>query len=247
MERSPLQQDVGALVDAPGTQNPVEPQTQGLLEALPLAPDVAVVQPAAVETVPDVLSPSQDAPEVAVGAIEETQSLAVADDETNVIFPLARIKKIIKADPEVKTVNKEALQLIGKATELLLSELARAALNVAEKNKRKTVNYNDVATVVRTHEVFCFLEDTVRPSPGESNKPTAQPSMPEARMDAPKRPREDDILPDSKQTKISFEAPKPEAVSRGLTKVADIIQPPQEPAPDSLTEALPAAVPMDAE
>merc|ERR1712166_149742 len=179
---------------------------------------------------PDVLSPSQDAPEPASGTIEESATLAVPGDETNVIFPLARIKKIIKADPEVKTVNKEALQLIGKATELLLSELARAALNVAEKNKRKTVNYNDVATVVRTHEVFCFLEDTVRPSPGDPKPAAAAASMPEP-----------------KQTKISFEAPKPE--SRGLMKTADAMQQvaADEPAQPAATEELPSTTPMDAE
>jgi len=108
-------QDIGSLVDAP-----VEQQPHSVPEALPSAPD-AVPQPAAdampFEPVqPDVLSPSQDAPEPAAGTIEESATLAVPDDETNVIFPLARIKKIIKADPEVKTVNKEALQLIGKAT-----------------------------------------------------------------------------------------------------------------------------------
>ena len=32
------------------------------------------------------------------------------------VFPMARVKKIIKADPEVKTVNKEAQILIAKTT-----------------------------------------------------------------------------------------------------------------------------------
>lgn len=32
------------------------------------------------------------------------------------LFPLARIRKIMKLDPEVKTVSKEAALLVGKAT-----------------------------------------------------------------------------------------------------------------------------------
>jgi len=122
------------------------------------------------------------------------------------------------------------------------------------------------ATVVRTHEVFCFLEgvlhcirlscsvadllcdtDTVRPSPGDPKPAAAAASMPEPRTEAPKRPREEDVLPDPKQTKISFEAPKPE--SRGLMKTADAMQQvaADEPAQPAATEELPSTTPMDAE
>ena len=58
--------------------------------------------------------------------------------------------------------------------------------------------------------------------------------------------REEDVLPDPKQTKISFEAPKPE--SRGLTKTADAMQvATDEPAQPAATEELPSTTPMDAE
>ena len=35
---------------------------------------------------------------------------------TAIAFPMARVKKIIKADPDVRTVNKEATMLIAKTT-----------------------------------------------------------------------------------------------------------------------------------
>eukprot|EP00656_Telonema_subtile_P018267 TRINITY_DN19850_c0_g1_i1.p1 TRINITY_DN19850_c0_g1~~TRINITY_DN19850_c0_g1_i1.p1 ORF type:complete len:270 (+),score=85.66 TRINITY_DN19850_c0_g1_i1:77-886(+) len=197
--------------------------TQDVGELIESAPQEAE-EPQADEPETEAEAVAEPTEEPSEQAVEDSEVLnGEEEDSTSVIFPLARIRKIIKADPEVKTVNKESLQLIGKATEMLLGELAKAALHVAEKQKRKTVNYNDVATVVRTHEVFQFLEDTVRPSTGEAKAPAAKSG--DKRVRAP----EAEAQADPKQSKLSFGEPKSQG--RGLTKLADA-KPAQEEAPD---------------
>ena len=55
-------------------------------------------------------------------------------------FPLAKIKNIMKMDDNVKLCQKNVYNLIGKATELFLQDLASNAYNITALNRRKTMN-----------------------------------------------------------------------------------------------------------
>ncbi|XP_015958658.1 nuclear transcription factor Y subunit C-2 [Arachis duranensis] len=76
-------------------------------------------------------------------------------------LPLARIKKIMKADENVKMISAEAPIIFSKACEMFIMELTMRAWNNAEENKRRTLQKNDIAAAVTKTEVFDFLVDVV--------------------------------------------------------------------------------------
>ena len=53
--------------------------------------------------------------------------------------PLARVKKIMKLDDEVKMISQEAPQFLAKAVELFVNELTNRAWTVTLQSKRTTV------------------------------------------------------------------------------------------------------------
>ncbi|WPT14048.1 Nuclear transcription factor Y subunit C-4 [Picochlorum sp. SENEW3] len=79
-------------------------------------------------------------------------------------LPLARIKKIMKSDEDVRMISAEAPVLFAKACEFFILEMTLRAWHVAEEQKRKTLTRQDISTAVNRTEVWDFLADTV---PGE--------------------------------------------------------------------------------
>ena len=77
-------------------------------------------------------------------------------------FPVARIKKICRLDPEVKNLSKEAVQLITKAAEEFTMKLGKDAFAMAKMNSRKTILPDDVADVCSLREPFLFLNEDIR-------------------------------------------------------------------------------------
>ncbi len=59
-------------------------------------------------------------------------------------MPIAKIKNIIKLNPDVKMCLKEVYPYLGKAVEMLFEDLAIKAAQVAKFNKRRTMNPEDV-------------------------------------------------------------------------------------------------------
>lgn len=59
------------------------------------------------------------------------------------LFPLARIKKIMKADKEVNLVSAEAVNLVSLATELFVDILVKRASEISQNEKRRTILYRD--------------------------------------------------------------------------------------------------------
>ncbi len=57
----------------------------------------------------------------------------------NQVLPLARIKKIMKLDEDVKMISAEAPLLFAKATEIFIHELTLRAWIHTEDNKRRTL------------------------------------------------------------------------------------------------------------
>ncbi|VAH88857.1 unnamed protein product [Triticum turgidum subsp. durum] len=76
-------------------------------------------------------------------------------------LPLARIKKIMKADEDVRMISAEAPVLFAKACELFILELTIRSWLHAEENKRRTLQRNDVAAAIARTDVFDFLVDIV--------------------------------------------------------------------------------------
>ncbi|KAJ3682625.1 hypothetical protein LUZ60_015198 [Juncus effusus] len=76
-------------------------------------------------------------------------------------LPLARIKKIMKADEDVRMISAEAPVLFAKACELFILELTIRSWLHAEENKRRTLQRNDVAASISRTDVFDFLVDIV--------------------------------------------------------------------------------------
>jgi nuclear transcription factor Y gamma len=82
-------------------------------------------------------------------------------------LPLARIKKIMKSDEDVRMISAEAPVLFAKACELFVLELTLRAWAAAEEARRRTLQRSDVAAAVHRTEVFDFLVDVVPPAEGE--------------------------------------------------------------------------------
>uniref|UniRef100_A0ACD5ZXV6 Uncharacterized protein n=1 Tax=Avena sativa TaxID=4498 RepID=A0ACD5ZXV6_AVESA len=74
-------------------------------------------------------------------------------------LPLARIKRIMKADEDVRMIAGEAPAVFAKACEMFILELTlRAWFHSQEKNKR-TLQKSDIAAAVARTDIFDFLLD----------------------------------------------------------------------------------------
>ena len=76
-------------------------------------------------------------------------------------LPLARIKKVMKADPEVKMISAEAPILFAKGCDIFITELTIRAWIHAEENKRRTLQRSDIASALAKSDMFDFLIDIV--------------------------------------------------------------------------------------
>ncbi|KAG0438653.1 Nuclear transcription factor Y subunit C-2 [Dictyocoela muelleri] len=72
-------------------------------------------------------------------------------------LPLARIKRLMKVEEEVKMVASEVPILFAKITEIFIQELTLRAWINTEENKRRILQKNDLGAAVRTSDVYDFL------------------------------------------------------------------------------------------
>ncbi|RXW17877.1 hypothetical protein EST38_g7980 [Candolleomyces aberdarensis] len=88
-------------------------------------------------------------------------------------LPLARIKKVMKSDPDVKMIAADAPILFCKACEIFISEITARAFIIADSNKRRTLSRADIAKALSKADQFDFLIDIVPrddlPFPGASS------------------------------------------------------------------------------
>lgn len=76
-------------------------------------------------------------------------------------LPLARIKKVMKTDDEVKMISAEAPILFAKGCDIFITELTMRAWIHAEENKRRTLQKSDIAAALQKSDMFDFLIDIV--------------------------------------------------------------------------------------
>ena len=77
-------------------------------------------------------------------------------------LPLARIKKVMKMDENVKMISGEVPLIFAKAAELFILELTLRSWVHTEENRRRTLQRNDVAHAVTEHDMFDFLMERVK-------------------------------------------------------------------------------------
>lgn len=76
-------------------------------------------------------------------------------------LPLARIKKVMKSDPDVKMIAADAPILFCKACEIFIAEITARAYIIADSNKRRTLSRSDIAKALSKSDQFDFLIDIV--------------------------------------------------------------------------------------
>lgn len=76
-------------------------------------------------------------------------------------LPLARIKKVMKTDEDVRMISAEVPILFAKACEVFITELTMRAWCVAEESKRRTLQKQDVVNALQKSDMFDFLIDIV--------------------------------------------------------------------------------------
>ncbi|OAY48672.1 nuclear transcription factor Y subunit C-2 [Manihot esculenta] len=91
----------------------------------------------------------------------QMQEIEQITDFKNHSLPLARIKKIMKADEDVRMISAEAPVIFAKACEMFILELTLRSWIHTEENKRRTLQKNDIAAAISRTDVFDFLVDII--------------------------------------------------------------------------------------
>jgi nuclear transcription factor Y gamma len=80
-------------------------------------------------------------------------------------LPLARIKRIMKSDEDVRMISAEAPVLFAKACELFICDLTirSYAYTAEDKGKRRTLTREDVCLAVQQTDVYDFLVAVLMP------------------------------------------------------------------------------------
>jgi nuclear transcription factor Y gamma len=115
------------------------------------------------------LDPDNQVPAFSEGldldTILKAQSLEISnmreDDLKNHQLPLARVKKIMKSDEDVRMISAETPVVFGKACELFILELTHRAWMHTEANKRRTLQRCDIISCIQSTIIFDFLIEVV--------------------------------------------------------------------------------------
>lgn len=92
---------------------------------------------------------------------ERLADIEQTTDFKNHSLPLARIKKIMKADEDVRMISAEAPVIFAKACEIFILELTLRSWMHTEENKRRTLQKNDIAAAITRTDMYDFLVDIV--------------------------------------------------------------------------------------
>ena len=91
-------------------------------------------------------------------------------------IPKSSIRRIMKLDDEVKSVQQEAVWLIGKATEIFLENLSKQSYEQSIKRGGRMIRYEDVADARTADANLSFLEG--KPISIEGMEPRQKPLSP---------------------------------------------------------------------
>jgi DNA-directed RNA polymerase I subunit RPA43 len=96
------------------------------------------------------------------GLLIEDISTGPGGAQSGFVLPVARVRKIVKLDPEVKGLSKEGIQLITKASELFVAALGTSSVQVATLQNRRKIVPDDILQVCETKPNFMFLQEDIR-------------------------------------------------------------------------------------
>ncbi|TKW41096.1 hypothetical protein SEVIR_1G291400v4 [Setaria viridis] len=82
-------------------------------------------------------------------------------DFKNHTLPLARIKKIMKADEDVRMISAEVPVVFAKACKVFILELTLRSWMHTEENKRRTLQKYDIAAAITRTDIYDFLVDII--------------------------------------------------------------------------------------
>lgn len=72
-------------------------------------------------------------------------------------LPLARIKKLMRVEEDVRNVASEVPQLFSKVTQVFIEEITYKALEKASMRKKRIIQKEDVHEVITSSEIYDFL------------------------------------------------------------------------------------------
>lgn len=72
-------------------------------------------------------------------------------------IPLARVKRVMKEDPEVLAVSNDAVQHMAAAIQLFVSHFTEQALMASRAEGRNRLGYKDFAQVASEYDEMAFL------------------------------------------------------------------------------------------
>lgn len=99
-------------------------------------------------------------------------------------LPLARIKRVMKCDEDVKMISAEAPILFAKACDIFITEITMRAWAHAEENKRRTLQKSDIQAAIQTSDIFDFLIDIIPRDNGAAAGAAASVTAPAATASA---------------------------------------------------------------
>ncbi|XP_067169186.1 DNA polymerase epsilon subunit 4 [Apteryx mantelli] len=101
-------------------------------------------------------------PAAAVGPGEEAGAGSLCPGPLRLArLPLARVKALVKADPDVSLASQEAVYILARAAELFVETIAKDAYVYAQQGKRKTLQRKDLDNAIEAIDEFAFLEGTL--------------------------------------------------------------------------------------
>ena len=122
----------------------------------------------------------------AADAVDVEADAAAADGSPGFVFPIARVKKIMRIDGDVKKVTVDAVRAVSAALELFLKQAVEGSGAVTLSSGHKQIHDGHFRIFATNHDEFDFLPDCL-PPPGRM--PKAVSSKPRASaVAAPSRP-----------------------------------------------------------
>ena len=85
-------------------------------------------------------------------------------------LPMSKVRKVCAMDDEFRLIQKDALLLLTKATEMFMTEFGGTCSRRAKAKNKKTLHLQDILEVVNNSDKFYFVKDSKLPSLNPAKK-----------------------------------------------------------------------------
>eukprot|EP00614_Pseudopedinella_elastica_P025021 CAMPEP_0172620002 /NCGR_PEP_ID=MMETSP1068-20121228/99177_1 /TAXON_ID=35684 /ORGANISM="Pseudopedinella elastica, Strain CCMP716" /LENGTH=115 /DNA_ID=CAMNT_0013427057 /DNA_START=68 /DNA_END=415 /DNA_ORIENTATION=+ len=93
--------------------------------------------------------------------MENLQAGTEADFKNHNDLPLARIKRIMKSDEDVRMISAEAPVLFAQACEMFILEITLRAHCLSENSKKKVLSKGDILNAIQKTDIYDFLREII--------------------------------------------------------------------------------------